>query len=62
MLPDVQKALQKLNQNLDSLQVTLTRANDLLNDRNCANIDSSLNNLRHLVAEVRPKITESLAG
>src|SRR5260370_42543598 len=26
MLPDVQKAVQKLNQNLDSLQVTLTRA------------------------------------
>jgi phospholipid/cholesterol/gamma-HCH transport system substrate-binding protein len=60
MLPDVQKALQKLNQNLDSLQVTLTRAGDLLNDRNRANIDSSLNNLQHLVADVRPKVTESL--
>ena len=60
MLPDVQKALQKLNQNLDGLQVTLTRANDLLNDRNRANIGSSLNNLEHLVAEVRPKATESL--
>ena len=60
MLPDVQKALQKLNQNLDSLQVTLTRANDLLNDRNRANIDSSLSNLQHLVADVRPKVTDSL--
>jgi phospholipid/cholesterol/gamma-HCH transport system substrate-binding protein len=60
MLPDVQKALQKLNQNLDGLQITLTRANDLLNDRNRANIGSSLNNLEHLVAEVRPKATESL--
>jgi phospholipid/cholesterol/gamma-HCH transport system substrate-binding protein len=60
MLPDVQKALQKLNQNLDGLQVTLTRANDLLNDHNRANIGSSLNNLEHLVAEVRPKATESL--
>lgn len=60
MLPDVQKALQKLNLNLDSLQVTLTRANDLLNDRNRANIDSSLSNLQHLVAEVRPKVTDSL--
>src|SRR6266404_892709 len=60
MLPDVQKALQKLNQNLDGLQVTLTRANDLLNDRNRANIGSSLSNLEHLVAEVRPKATDSL--
>jgi ABC-type transporter Mla subunit MlaD len=60
MLPDVQKALQKLNQNLDGLQVTLTRANDVLNDRNRANIGSSLNHLEHLVAEVRPKVTDSL--
>jgi phospholipid/cholesterol/gamma-HCH transport system substrate-binding protein len=60
MLPDVQKALQKLNQNLDGLQVTLARANDLLNDRNRANIGSSLNNLEHMVAEVRPKATDSL--
>jgi phospholipid/cholesterol/gamma-HCH transport system substrate-binding protein len=60
MLPDVQKALQKLNQNLDGLQVTLTRANDVLNDRNRASIGSSLNNLEHLTAEVRPKVTDSL--
>jgi phospholipid/cholesterol/gamma-HCH transport system substrate-binding protein len=60
MLPDVQKAVQKLNQNLDGLQVTLTRANDLLNDRNRANIGASLDNLQRLVAEVRPKATDSL--
>jgi phospholipid/cholesterol/gamma-HCH transport system substrate-binding protein len=60
LVPDLQKALQKLNLNLDGLQVTLTRANDLLNDRNRANIASSLNNLDHLVAEVRPKATASL--
>src|SRR5438128_1596378 len=60
MLPDLQSALKKLNQNLDGLQVTLARANDLLNDRNRANIASSLNNLEHLVAEVRPKATDSL--
>jgi len=60
MLPDLQKAMQKLNQNLDGLEVTLTRANDLLNDRNRANVGSSLNNLEHLVAEVRPKATDSL--
>jgi phospholipid/cholesterol/gamma-HCH transport system substrate-binding protein len=60
MLPDIQKAVQKLNQNLDGLQVTLTRANDLLNDRNRANVGNSLDNLQHLVAEVRPKATDSL--
>jgi phospholipid/cholesterol/gamma-HCH transport system substrate-binding protein len=60
MVPEVQKALQKLNQNLDGLQVTLTRANDLLNDHNRANIGNSLNNLEHLVAEVRPKVADSL--
>jgi phospholipid/cholesterol/gamma-HCH transport system substrate-binding protein len=60
MLPDLQRALQKLNQNLDGLQVTLTRANDLLNDRNRANVGSSLSNLERLVAEARPKATESL--
>ena len=60
MLPDVQRALQKLNQNLDGLQVTLSRANDLLNDRNRANIAGTLNGLERMVAEVRPKANESL--
>jgi phospholipid/cholesterol/gamma-HCH transport system substrate-binding protein len=60
MLPDVQAALRKLNQNLDGLQVTLSRANDLLNDSNRANIAGTLNGLRGMVAEVRPKANESL--
>jgi len=60
MMPDVQRALQKLNQNLDGLQVTLSRANDLLNDHNRANIAGTLNSLEHMVAEVRPKANESL--
>jgi phospholipid/cholesterol/gamma-HCH transport system substrate-binding protein len=60
LMPDVQTAIAKLNQNLDGLQVTLARANDLLNDRNRANIGSSLNHLEHLTAEVQPKVTESL--
>jgi phospholipid/cholesterol/gamma-HCH transport system substrate-binding protein len=60
MLPDIQKAMQKLNQNLDGLQITLARANDLLNDRNRANIGSSLSNVQKLIAEARPKAVESL--
>ena len=59
MMPDIQRAVQKLNQNLDGLQVTLARANDLLNDRNRASIGSSLSNVHQLVADARPKATES---
>jgi phospholipid/cholesterol/gamma-HCH transport system substrate-binding protein len=60
MLPDVQSALKKLNQNLDGLQVTVARANDLLNDRNRASIGSSLDNVNRLVADARPKVADSL--
>jgi phospholipid/cholesterol/gamma-HCH transport system substrate-binding protein len=60
LLPDIRSAVQKLNQNLDGLQVTLARANDLLNDRNRTNVGSTLSNLQQLVAETRPKAAESL--
>jgi phospholipid/cholesterol/gamma-HCH transport system substrate-binding protein len=60
MLPDVHRALDKLNQNLDGLQITLARANDLLNDRNRASIANSLHNVDGLVADARPKVTDSL--
>jgi phospholipid/cholesterol/gamma-HCH transport system substrate-binding protein len=60
MLPDVHNAIQKLDQNLDGLQVTIARANDLLNDRNRASIGGSLDNVNRLVADARPKVTNSL--
>jgi len=60
MMPDLQRALQKLNQNLDGLQVTLSRANDLLNDHNRANIAGALNGVDRMVAEVRPKANDTL--
>jgi len=60
MIPDVQSALKKLNQNLDGLQVTLSRANDLLNDRNRASIAGSLSGVERMVTEVRPKANASL--
>jgi phospholipid/cholesterol/gamma-HCH transport system substrate-binding protein len=60
MVPDIQAALQKLNQNLDGLKVTLARANDLLNDRNRSSVAGSLNGLERMVTEVRPKANESL--
>jgi len=60
MLPDVHQTLVKVNTNLDGLQITLTRANDLLNDRNRASIAHSLANADQLLSETRPKVNESL--
>src|SRR5580658_10397568 len=60
MVPELQKALQKLNQNLDGLQVTITRANDILNDGNRKNIASSLSGIAQTVADARPKVSASL--
>jgi phospholipid/cholesterol/gamma-HCH transport system substrate-binding protein len=60
MLPDVQRALHKVNDNLDGLQVTLARANDLLNDRNRASISHALGNADQLLSEARPKVNQSL--
>jgi phospholipid/cholesterol/gamma-HCH transport system substrate-binding protein len=60
MLPDVQHALLKVNNSLDGLQVTLARANDLLNDRNRAAIAHSLANADQMLAETRPKLNASL--
>jgi phospholipid/cholesterol/gamma-HCH transport system substrate-binding protein len=60
MVPEVHSALEKLNQNLDSLHETLARANDLLNERNRTQMANSLSNIDHLLADSRPKITASL--
>jgi phospholipid/cholesterol/gamma-HCH transport system substrate-binding protein len=60
MLPDLQRALLKVNNSLDGLQLTLTRANDLLNDRNRATISHSLASADQLLTETRPKVKESL--
>jgi phospholipid/cholesterol/gamma-HCH transport system substrate-binding protein len=60
MVPQMQSALQKLNQNLDGLQVTIARANDLLNDGNRTNLASSLSGIAQTVAEARPKVAGSL--
>ena len=56
MLPDVQRTLRKVNDDLDGLQVTMARANDLLNDRNRAAIAHSLANADQLLSETRPKV------
>ncbi|HUX10044.1 MAG TPA: MlaD family protein [Terriglobia bacterium] len=58
--PMVQQALQQLNQRLSELQVTVARANDLLNDKNRAHISASLGNVDSMLAEDRPKLSATL--
>jgi phospholipid/cholesterol/gamma-HCH transport system substrate-binding protein len=60
--PMVQQVLQKLDQRLDDLQVTVARANDLLNDQNRANIGASLSNVNSMLAEDRPKVSATLSN
>lgn len=58
--PLVQQSLVKLNERLDELQVTVARANDLLNDQNRAQIGRALDNVNSMLAEDRPKISKTL--
>ena len=58
--PLIQQGLVKLNARLDELQVTVARANDLLNDRNRANVGRALDNVNSMLAEDRPKISRTL--
>lgn len=58
--PMVQQVLVKLDQRLDELQVTMARANDLLNDKNRAAISASLANVNSMLAEDRPKVSITL--
>lgn len=58
--PTVQQVLINLNQRLDDLQITVARANDLLSDKNRANISASLANVNSMLAEDRPKLSATL--
>ncbi|HUI42162.1 MAG TPA: MlaD family protein [Terriglobia bacterium] len=60
--PKVQQVLESLNQRLNELQVTVARANDLLNDTNRARISASLGNVNAMLAEDRPKVSATLSN
>jgi phospholipid/cholesterol/gamma-HCH transport system substrate-binding protein len=62
LTPIANETLQNLNQRLTELQVTIVRVNDLLNDKNRANISGSLGNLNAMLAEDRPKVSASLTN
>jgi phospholipid/cholesterol/gamma-HCH transport system substrate-binding protein len=58
--PMVQQVLEKLNQRLDELQATVARVNDLMNDKNRANLSQSLSTVNSMLAEDRPKVSATL--
>jgi phospholipid/cholesterol/gamma-HCH transport system substrate-binding protein len=60
--PQVRQVLESLNQRLNELQVTVARTNDLLNDRNRANISASLGNVNSMLTEDRPKVSATLTN
>jgi phospholipid/cholesterol/gamma-HCH transport system substrate-binding protein len=60
--PVANQVLQSLNQRLVELQVTIARVNDLLNDKNRADVSASLGNLNGMLADSRPKVAASLTN
>ena len=60
MLPDVQAALKSLHGDLDTLQVTIDSANDLLNEKNRANVAGTLSTLNGALADLRPQLNQTL--
>jgi len=61
LVPQIQTALDKLARNLDGLQVTMDRANDLLNDNNRANVGQALARANDLINDRnRSNIADSI--
>ena len=60
LMPDVKAVLSKVSTDLDGLQTTITRANDLLNDKNRANLGGTLETVNGMLAETRPRVAMTL--
>jgi len=60
MGPRANTLLDNLNDRVTALKVTVDRVNDLINDRNRANISASLSNLRGMLEENRPAIHSTI--
>ena len=56
LTPSAKNLLNNLNDRVVELRLTLDRVNDLLNDKNRANISASLSNVRGMLEENRPAI------
>jgi phospholipid/cholesterol/gamma-HCH transport system substrate-binding protein len=63
LVPQIHAALDKLTANLDGLQTTITRANDVLNDANRANLGQALARTNDLLNDRnRSNIAESISN
>lgn len=62
VLPDLKQSVQKLNEDLGSLQTTVVRVNDVLNDRNRGNIGAALGHTNAILADAQPKVSRSLTN
>jgi phospholipid/cholesterol/gamma-HCH transport system substrate-binding protein len=63
LVPEIHEVLDKVTLNLDMLQTTLTRANDLLNDNNRSNIAEALARTNDLLSDRnRANLSESLSN
>jgi phospholipid/cholesterol/gamma-HCH transport system substrate-binding protein len=60
LAPKANELLTNLNARVKELQVTVARVNDLLSDRNRANLAATLDNLRGTLQENRPAIHDTL--
>jgi phospholipid/cholesterol/gamma-HCH transport system substrate-binding protein len=60
LTPQARQLLANLNDRVTQLKITLDRVNDLLNDKNRANVSASLAQLRAMLAEDRPQIQNAL--
>ena len=63
LVPEIHAALNELTANLDGLQTTITRANDVLNDANRANLGQALARTNDLLNDRnRSNIAESISN
>jgi phospholipid/cholesterol/gamma-HCH transport system substrate-binding protein len=60
LAPQAQELIGNLNLRVKELSVTIARVNDLLNDKNRANVSASLADLHGMLEEDRPLIKSSL--
>jgi len=62
LAPVANQVLVNLNERLIELKVTTARVNDLLSDKNRADVGASLGNLNSMLADSRPKVSASLTN
>src|ERR1700675_1539718 len=62
VMPQAQELMGTLNLRMKDLSVTIARVNDLLNDKNRANISASISDLQAMLREERPVIKSTLSN